>query len=132
MTAKTPTATGRPTADQPTTQARPKGTHTQIRTLPRHVDSTLLACRTSVGGRVSRISCRITGATLPTHCGGLESQEPISCNSADHDRKWEGRDQPDRHNPWGRDKQRDEGEPTMRGAWAGTGAKGRARWQRIT
>jgi hypothetical protein len=28
--------------------------------LPRHVDSTLLACRTSVGGHVSRISCRIT------------------------------------------------------------------------
>ena len=27
MTTKTPTATGRTTADQPTTQARPQGTH---------------------------------------------------------------------------------------------------------
>jgi hypothetical protein len=29
MTTKTPTATGRTTADQPTTQARPQGTHMQ-------------------------------------------------------------------------------------------------------
>src|SRR5262249_26067018 len=32
----------------------------QIRTLPRQLDSRLLACRTSVGGHVSRICWRIT------------------------------------------------------------------------
>jgi hypothetical protein len=57
MTAKTPTATGRTTADRPATQARPQGTHMQIRTsIGRRAMALwrqITPCGVTSGGRLS-------------------------------------------------------------------------------
>ena len=61
MTAKTPTATGRTTADQPTTQARPQGTHIrQIRAF-----ASCLRARAGLN-RMPMAAVRIGG-----HLGGI-------------------------------------------------------------